>query len=256
MVTMQVSRSDGEPGRGRRKRWRGKMLLSRIPGKSGTASWLRAVSAFAALVSVCLAKWFCVRSNGLAHNHLNAAKGKKERRTLADKQKTSDHALLGCRDHQLGAVFRMLGVSVPIPTARRGLRYDMQSLRDADDWTEFARTHCRAPGARVVAVFEKIDPDGEAPDVKVVLISADVLRTDFLAVQANPTSPAKYVAVDANRKHMRGHILGQLSTVCRQGHNHPLTDFICTGSEDAPSPSAWLTSGCRKPMRASSSTAQ
>ena len=105
MVTLQVSRSDGEP-----RTWSLEALARQHAALSdsrqvGTASCLRAVSAFAALVSVCLAKcgatsyssMLQVRlgSNGLAHNHLNAAKGKKERRTLADKQKTSDHALLG-----------------------------------------------------------------------------------------------------------------------------------------------------------------
>ena len=32
---------------------------------------------------------------------------------------------------------------------------------------------------------------------------------------------------------MKDYILGQLSTTCRHGHSHLLTDFVASGSEDA-----------------------
>ena len=68
---------------------------------------------------------------------------------------------------------------------------------------------------------------------KVIIIASNKMRTNFLAVRANPKSPrGDLTTLDANVKHMKGHIAAQIATTCRKGQHHPLAIYLANGHED------------------------
>ena len=59
------------------------------------------------------------------------------------------------------------------------------------------------------------------------------MRSNFLAVRANPKSPrGNLTTLDANVKQMKGHIAAQIATTCQKGQHHPLAIYLANGHED------------------------